>query len=145
MPEPPLPDGCIDGVRDGGPEGLFDVLGDESLPVEGDREADGEGLPDPLLDDEVEAELCPGLEELLDELLAELLDEAEVGTGGGGGVGGTFWNNSTAMSRPVRAMKIVSSHATTVVDQPALSRRPGQGRGQALTRPGRVSSTQCSR
>ncbi|ADD99484.1 hypothetical protein HMPREF0675_4033 [Cutibacterium acnes SK137] len=65
----------------------------------------------------------------LEELCAERFDDADVGTGGGGGDGGTFWNSSTAMSRPVKAMKRVSNQAITVVDQPALSRRPGHGNG----------------
>ena len=141
----PAPGDCIDGVRDGLLDGLFDMLGDALLPVDGDCDSLGVALFDPLLFDGDALWLDPWLGPGLEELLAELLDEAEVGTGGGGGVGGTFWNNSTAMSRPVRAMKIVSSHATTVVDQPTLSRRPGHGSGQARTRPGRVSSIQCNR
>ncbi|AOH44782.1 hypothetical protein PH30N_08691 [Cutibacterium modestum 30N] len=63
MPEP-TPGDCIDGVRDGNIDGLFDGVGDSLRPVEGDLLADEgdlplEGLGDWLpLDGDV---LCPEL------------------------------------------------------------------------------------
>ena len=127
---------CIDGVRDGDIDGLFDGVAD--------RLGLFEGLGDlRLVDGDV---LCPELWLGVgrEELFVELLDDADVGTGGGGGDGGTFWNSNTAMSKPVNAMKRVSNQATTVVDQPALSRRPGHGNGQVRTRPVAVSSIPVS-
>lgn len=97
------------------------------------------GEADPSLGEELDSgrELCASLgcglgeDESLPpddgdccELDGEDVDELElfdVGTGGGGGVGGTFWNSRTAMSNPSPAMTRVSSQAITVVDQPAWS------------------------
>jgi len=123
-----LPLGCS--------SGLPDELGRPSC---GSPLEVGVGEADPSLGEELDSgrELCASLgcglgeDEPLPpddgdccELDGEDVDELElfdVGTGGGGGVGGTFWNSRTAMSSPNPAMTRVSSQATTVVDQPAWS------------------------
>ncbi len=103
----------------GGVDGVFWF----GLPDDGDPdEPDGEGEPElgePELGDPDEGDPELGEPELGDPDPPE--PDAEVGTGGGGGLGGMFWKSSTAMSRPRAAIVTMMSQEMPTVDHPARS------------------------
>ena len=69
---------------------------------------------------------------------------ASVGMGGGGLTGGWFWNTRMASRIATAAISSINSHDTNIEIQPALSVRPGHGRGHSLVAPWEMFSDQWS-
>lgn len=115
----------------------------DGLPELGDAEAVlGDGLPEDGLGEAVAGDgvlVGGGDSEVV------CVDVCSVGIGGGGEVWGAREKIRMAISTATAASSSISSQEARIVSQPPRSRRPGQGNGQTLDKPGAKRSVQCRR
>lgn len=109
-----LPPGLCDWLPDWEPDGEPESEPDADWEAEADcdpeaeaESGDCEGSPDPPEDPDVGGGLCES--------------EASDGMGGGGGVGGVFWNNKTQTNNAVAVSNTIANQDAARVIQPARS------------------------